>query len=138
MSLRLFVARQSASALYELDTLGVSADEGVAFVSRVDGHPVAIDTTGDAKLRQITQWVSLLSDCTVRVTPLVDEVALSDQAYTIALRVADGTVQRIEAPMSARGRRFGARVEVLAGTGTALGEASLAILPKRSQTGGDV
>lgn len=131
------MAPEGRAALDEFDDLSLGTDLGNAFTSPADSHPVDVSANGDAKLRRITQWVTLLSDCTVRITPLADEVAADDQAYTAALTLASGAIQRIEVPCSVRGRRFGARVEVLSGTGTALGSASLYLVPKRSLTGGD-
>lgn len=137
MSLRLFVAPTAVPALLEFDDAGVSTDRGVAFSTRVDGHPVDVAVGGDAKLRRIVQWIRLSSDAVIAVTPVSDEQTASDQRYVLSLALADGTVQRLEVPCSVRGRRFGALVEVLSGAATAIGEAALSVLPKRSQTGGD-
>jgi hypothetical protein len=136
MSLRLFTAPTGVAALHEFDDAALGTDLGEAFSTLVDGHPVEVAASGDAKLREIVQWVSLTSDATVRLTPIADDVPMSEQAYTAALLVSEGTSQRIEVPCSVRGRRFAVLIEVLSGLATALGEAELWIIPKRTSTGG--
>lgn len=138
MSLRLLMAPASAARLDAFDEAGVDTDAGTAFSAIADGHPLAVAASGDYKLRRIVQWVRLSGDCVVAVTPVADGIAQSDQRYELALAVANGSEQRLEVPCSVRGRRFTARVEVVSGLAAALGEAELVLMPKRSQSGGDV
>ena len=137
MSLRLLLAPSDSAWLGAFDELGVDTDRGAAFTARLSGHPLAPAASGDYKLRRIIQWVTIASDAVVVVTPVADGVAQSDQAFTASLLLVNGTEQRIEVPTSVRGRRFSAVVEVTSGVAS-LGEAELVLLPKRSQTGGDV
>ncbi len=138
MSLRLFIAPSGTAALHEFDDAGQSTDRGAAFVSAIDGHPIsATGASGDAKLREIVQWINLVSDATIAITPVADGVPQPDQTYVTTLALADGQAQRIEVPCSVRGRRFTAALEIRDGLASAIGEAELWIVPKRTRTGGD-
>ena len=138
MSLRLFVAPAGVAGLDLFDEIGVDTDRGQPFDAWVRGHPMAPAASGDYKLRRIVQWVTLSGDAVVAITPVTDGVAASDQRYEVALSLSNGPEQRVEVPVSVRGRRFASRVDLVSGVAASAGEAEMVMLPKRSQTGGDV
>lgn len=138
MSLRLFLAPSGVAGLDLFDEIGVDTDRGASYSAWIRGHPMAPAASGDYKLRRLIQWVTLSGDAVVAVTPVADGVAVSDQRYEIPLSLANGPEQRLEVPVSVRGRRFAARVDLVSGVAASAGEAEMVMLPKRSQTGGDV
>jgi hypothetical protein len=136
MSLRLFLAAPG-NALLEFDAAGVPDDLGVEIIATAETHPQDVGSAdGERRLRALTQWVHVGDACQVEVVPVMDGVPRLDQQTTLAVQVANGVSQRIEAPVSAMGRRFGMRVTARGGVSVALGQAALTVVPRRSQTGG--
>ena len=136
MSLRLFLAAPG-NALLEFDDPGTPDDVGVAITAFAESHPMDVGSAdGERRLRAITQWAAIGDSCDLRIEPVMDDARRTDQATTGTLDVTQGQTQRVEAAVSVMGRRFGARITTVGGLAVALGQASFAVVPRRSQTGG--
>lgn len=138
MSLRFFAAAEGIPALYELDDPSVFDDAGTPFSAFIEPHPLDFGpAAGYGRLREILQWIAVNGSARVRISPVVDGVVSTEQEYTETFSVGDGVEQRIEAPFSAPGTRFGALITVDQTTAlTQLGEADMLYVSQRSRTGG--
>lgn len=136
MSLRLFLAAPG-NALLEFDEPGTPDDLGAEIVAYADPHPLDVGTAeGERRLRQIMQWVAIGDTCALTIEPVMDDARRTDQATQRTLDVTKGQTQRIEANVAVMGRRFGARITTRGGLAVALGQASLTVIARRTQTGG--
>lgn len=138
MQLRLFACREGSATLWEIDDPSVFTDDGVAFEAVGETHPVDFGPArGFGRLREFVQWIALFGRATVSITPVADGTVLTEQSYASTLDVAHGVEQRIEAPLSAPGARFGVEIRLSNCTAlTELGEADLTYAKRRSLTGG--
>lgn len=138
MTLRLFAAREGSPTLWEIDDPSVFTDDGTALVGTLDTHPVDFGPAkGYGRLREFVQWCAQLGAATVTITPIADGVLLEEQACAFTLDVSGGIEQRLEAPFSAAGTRFAARISVEGASALfELGEADLTYLYRRSLSRG--
>lgn len=136
MTLRLFLAAPG-NALLEFDDPGTPDDVGDVITAFVESHPMDVGRAdGERRLRSITQWAAIGDSCELTIEPVMDDARRTDQANSETLDVTRGQTQRMEASVSVMGRRFGARITTRGGLVVALGQASLEIVPRRTQTGG--
>jgi hypothetical protein len=139
MLIRLLAVRPGSASLWELDDPSVVLDAGAPMPTPFfETHPIDFGpATGYGRLRRAIQWVALAGRAVVRLIPIADGTRYTEQTYSQTLDVAAGAEQRLEAPFSAPGARFGVRVEIEGASAlTEFGEADVIAVPGRQNTGG--
>lgn len=135
MPISIFGAAAGSNTLVQLDDPTVWTDEGAAmptpyFVTAdVDQGPAG----GAGRLRQIIQALTIAGATSVRLTPIANGAAVTDQAETFTLSTLDGTEQRLEHFVAAMATRHAVKVEVTSfSAAVVFGESDLVVVPRRS------
>lgn len=131
----LFIAANASGAtLFELDDTAVTTDRGASVSAYFVPQPFDQGpATGYATFRRFVQSVQIGGDATVEVTPMADGLEYPSQKQTVALAVASGTLQPVEAPFLVGGTRFQAKVAVTSRSSTVeFGESDQQFVPRRT------